>query len=575
MGQQNERFRKYAKAQFGELLTAVVKHPAMLVWLDADSNRAGHANENLARELMELFTLGIGHYSEADVQGGSRALTGWGVASKTYRFISNRHDEDEISLLGQRQRLNGDELLAVLLEHPATVRRLAWRLCTMFFGEAVVSDAAMDSLAAELHNRKLDIRWAVETILRSEAFYSSANLRARIPGPPEFIVGCVQALELCQPPPSTLLLAEWNNRMGQELFYPPNVGGWPEGRSWLSSRAVIARVNFISTLVAGGLWNLIQKPDLRKLAERHGKAGSLEQSIQWLCELMFGEAPPRIVNSAISAAHAKNENDQLTVALVALLSNPRPSLPERKTNMLSRRQFILRSSSLISLSPLVPTMLCRAAMAATAEADGKVLVVIQLDGGNDGINTVVPYGDDGYAKARVKLRLDTDKLHKLNDHVGLHPQMLVRESTVRRRPAGDRARRRLSESGSFALPQHAHLANGQHGRRGAQQLRLARPIARCDRDRQQSWRCRGNLCWPGSNSRGTLGAPGHSHRIVAYGGFDAAKPPHPGPLPGGEGEASGFDTKLRSRSRHGRRFRATVRQPPGAFGLRGGGAVSP
>ncbi len=235
MGQQNELFRKYAKAPFGELLTAVVKHPAMLVWLDADSNRAGHANENLARELMELFTLGIGHYSEADVQGAARALTGWGVAGKTYRFISNRHDDDEISVLGQRQRLNGDELLAVLLEHPATARRLAWRLCTMFFGEAVVSDAAMDSLAAELHDRKLDIRWAVETILRSEVFYSSANLRARIPGPPEFIVGCVQALELCQPPPSTLLLAEWNNRMGQELFYPPNVGGWPEGRSWLGS----------------------------------------------------------------------------------------------------------------------------------------------------------------------------------------------------------------------------------------------------------------------------------------------------------------------------------------------------
>jgi uncharacterized protein (DUF1800 family) len=326
MGQQNELFRKYAKAPFGELLSAVVKHPAMLVWLDADSNRAGHANENLARELMELFTLGIGHYSEADVQGAARALTGWGVAGKTFRFISNRHDEDEISVLGQRQRLNGDELLAVLLEHPATARRLAWRLCTMFFGEAVVSDAAMDSLAAELHDRKLDIRWAVETILRSDVFYSSANLRARIPGPPEFIVGCVQALELCQPPPSTLLLAEWNNRMGQELFYPPNVGGWPEGRSWLSSRAVIARANFISTLVAGGLWNSIHKPDLRKLAERRGKAGSLKQSIQWLCELMFGDAPPRIVDSAIAAAHGKNENDQLSAALVAFLTHPEAQL---------------------------------------------------------------------------------------------------------------------------------------------------------------------------------------------------------------------------------------------------------
>src|SRR6185369_8529945 len=102
--------------------------------------------------------------------------------------------------------------------------------------------------------------------------------------------------------------------------------GWPEGRSWLGSRAVIARANFISTLVAGGLWNSLQKPDLRKLAERHGKAGSLEQSINWLSELMFGEAPPRIVDSAISAAHAKNENDQLTAALVALLSNPEAQL---------------------------------------------------------------------------------------------------------------------------------------------------------------------------------------------------------------------------------------------------------
>jgi uncharacterized protein (DUF1501 family) len=91
--------------------------------------------------------------------------------------------------------------------------------------------------------------------------------------------------------------------------------------------------------------------------------------------------------------------------------------------MLSRRRFILHSSSLISLSPLVPTMLCRAAQAAPLEADGKVLVVIQLDGGNDGLNTVVPYADDGYAKARVKLRQETRELHKLNDRVGLHPRM--------------------------------------------------------------------------------------------------------------------------------------------------------
>ena len=96
--------------------------------------------------------------------------------------------------------------------------------------------------------------------------------------------------------------------------------------------------------------------------------------------------------------------------------------------MLSRRRFILQSSSLVSLSPLVPTMLCEAAHAAPAQADGKVLVVIQLDGGNDGLNTAVPYGDDGYAKARVKLRLETRDLHKLSDHVALHPQMNAAKS---------------------------------------------------------------------------------------------------------------------------------------------------
>ena len=119
--------------------------------------------------------------------------------------------------------------------------------------------------------------------------------------------------------------------------------------------------------------------------------------------------------------------------------------------MLSRRQFMLHSSSLISLSPLVPTMLCQAAQAAAAEADGKVLVVIQLDGGNDGINTVVPYGDDGYAKARVKLRLETRELHKLNDQVGLHPQMRSAKSLF------DDGRLAIVQGVGYPNPDNSHF----------------------------------------------------------------------------------------------------------------------
>jgi len=326
MREQNELLRKHARAPFGELLAAVVKHPAMLVWLDADSNRAGHANENLAREMMELFTLGIGHFTEADVQGAARALTGWSVADKAFRFVSARHDDKEIAVLGHRGQLTGDELLSLLIDNPATARRLAWRICTMFFGEGVVSDAALDAMAAELRDRKLDIGWAVETVLRSQLFYSQPNLRTRIAGPVEFIVGCLHALELCQPPPSTVLLAEWTSRMGQDLFYPPNVGGWPEGRSWLGSRAVIARANYVSTLVAGGLWNPDHQPDFGRLDGRYQKAASLKESVEWFAELIYGTPLPSAVAAALATAERKKEIDKLPAAVAALLWNPEAQL---------------------------------------------------------------------------------------------------------------------------------------------------------------------------------------------------------------------------------------------------------
>jgi uncharacterized protein (DUF1800 family) len=326
MREQNELLRKHARGSFGDLLRAVVKQPAMLVWLDANSNRAGHANENLAREMMELFTLGIGHYTEADVQSGARALTGWTIADKAYRFNSARHDDGELTVLGHSGKLSGDDLLDVLIESPATARRLAWRLSTMFFGEGAISDSALDSLAAGLHDRKLDIGWAVETVLRSQLFYSQPNLRTRIAGPVEFIVGCFHALELCQPPPSTVLLAEWTSRMGQDLFYPPNVGGWAEGRSWLGSRAVIARANFASALVAGGLWNPDHKPDFMRLAEHYGKSANFTESMKWFTELIYGKSLPSAIGVALAAAERKNETDKLPTALAALLSHPEAQL---------------------------------------------------------------------------------------------------------------------------------------------------------------------------------------------------------------------------------------------------------
>ena len=228
----------------------------------AQDNHKGKPNENLARELMELFTLGIGHYTEADVKEAARALTGWTVEGDSFREDPAQHDDGEKVLLGRRGRWTGTDLVAMLLEHPATAERLAWRICDTFLGEGDIDAAGIRLLASGLRQRDLDIGWAVGTVLRSRAFHEGRGRRGRVVSPVEFVVGAVRALELFDPPPSTLLLAEWATRLGQDLFYPPNVGGWPGGRSWISAGAMIGRTNYAAALAGGRDIGLPGPPDV-------------------------------------------------------------------------------------------------------------------------------------------------------------------------------------------------------------------------------------------------------------------------------------------------------------------------
>jgi uncharacterized protein (DUF1800 family) len=294
----------------------------MLIWLDADSNRKGHPNENLARELLELFTLGIGNYGESDVKEAARALTGWTIVGGQFGVRPERHDEGEKSILGQRGKFDGDQLLGLLVEHPATAKRIAWRICHTFMGEEVVDPPALLELADGLASRRLDVGWAVETILHSERFFSYANLRTRVLGPAEYIVGALRAFELCDPPPSTLLLADWSGRMGQDLFYPPNVGGWNEGRQWLGSRAILARANFAAALAEGRLWRLVGRPEFGELLLRHGQDGNLNERVAWLATLLWGESPPGVVQAVVAGAGAMKNENRLANAAAQLLARP-------------------------------------------------------------------------------------------------------------------------------------------------------------------------------------------------------------------------------------------------------------
>jgi len=216
----------------------------------------------------------------------------------------------------------------MLLDHPATAERLAWRICDLLMGEGVVDANALRALADGLRQRRLDVGWAVETVLRSEAFFAEANLGTRIVGPVEYVIGAARALELFDPSPSTLILAEATANLGQDLFHPPNVGGWPGGRSWLGTRAVIGRHNYAVGLLDGVTVGLPRPVDVLALARRYRQGGSLADVVTFHAELFLGAAPgdwrDRILATLGPKPALTPDNARRAVALV--LASPEAQL---------------------------------------------------------------------------------------------------------------------------------------------------------------------------------------------------------------------------------------------------------
>jgi uncharacterized protein (DUF1800 family) len=328
MHRQNQLFRGLGCKPFGELLNAVVRDPALLVWLDAPANRKGHPNENLGRELMELFTLGIGPYTEADVKEAARALTGWSLVRDEFRELPQHHDEGEKTILGRNGAWTGGDLVNLLLEHPATAGRLAGRVCGLFLGDGAADTAAMNALAAGLRQRKLDVAWAVETVLRSRVFFADAERGNSVRGPVEFVVAAARALELLDPPPSTLVMADWAARLGQDLFYPPNVGGWPGGRGWITTRSALGRASYAAALVGGAR---VGRPpfDPLPLARRHDRGRDLDDTLAFYSELLLGTPPAPAWRERLLAALSPKpgqEAEAARQAVAVILASPEAQL---------------------------------------------------------------------------------------------------------------------------------------------------------------------------------------------------------------------------------------------------------
>ncbi|MFQ5461804.1 MAG: DUF1800 family protein [Phycisphaerae bacterium] len=245
IAEQNELLRKLSTERFGDLLRGICRNPAMLRYLDNVSNRKQHPNENFARELLELFTLGAGHYTETDIQEAARALTGWTFDEEGFRFRRSWHDDGIKTFLGKTGRLDGDDIIRIILEQPATAEHLARKL-VLFFVRDDPPEALVHGLADSLRRTDFDIRASMRTLFVSEAFYQSA-VNTHIKSPVELVVGTLRSLRYRNV--DYFAMSEQLRSMGQVLFQPPNVKGWDGGRKWISSATVFRRRQFLGSLL--------------------------------------------------------------------------------------------------------------------------------------------------------------------------------------------------------------------------------------------------------------------------------------------------------------------------------------
>ncbi len=277
---QNQLFRKHALGNFRTLTLAVSQDPEMLRYLNGNQNYKDHPNENYGRELMELFTCGIGNYTEEDVKAAARAFSGWNLRRDDFRFNPAQHDNTLKTFLGKTGNWNGDDIVDILVAHPATARRLCTQLFTQF-AYPNPEPAVMDALIQTYYASGYDIRAVMSRIFHSEAFYSPKARFAVIKSPALYVAGTVrmlgmaQALELpaaeitpandmaANPAAPPAVTAKQGSRraigrrigvlaglptamrsMGQELFAPPTVKGWDGGEAWINTSTLLARVAF-------------------------------------------------------------------------------------------------------------------------------------------------------------------------------------------------------------------------------------------------------------------------------------------------------------------------------------------
>lgn len=312
---QNALIRAQGLGDFKAMLHGMSRDTAMLVWLDGNANRKRHPNENFAREIMELFALGVGNYTEKDIQEAARAFSGWHVREGAFWFNRAQHDDSAKTVFGKTGNYDGTAIVDLCLAQPACPRFLAMKLLKTF-SCSEPTPAMIDALASRIRLHDYAMSPVLRELLSSQLFFSEACRRSVIKSPLDLVVGSLRSLAATVKwPPVSGLLAN----LGQEVFVPPSVKGWEGGRLWINSSTILLRTNFATDLASG------DKIATLLPAVLDGADGNSETVVTRLERLLLGGNGDAELHASIVRHHEQadgNAVQKLRSTLQLILSLP-------------------------------------------------------------------------------------------------------------------------------------------------------------------------------------------------------------------------------------------------------------
>lgn len=262
MQKQNNTIRKHALGKFGDMLHAIAKDPAMIIYLNNQQNTKQAPNENFAREVMELFTLGEGNYTEQDIKEAARAFTGWAANRKgEFEFHAHDHDDGEKTFFGKKGNFNGEDILNIILENKQTAVYLTTKIYREFVNDKINSEK-IKSLSEEFYQSGYDITLLMKKIFTSAWFYDDENMGCKIASPVELMVRYKRLINLGFENDQSLI--DLQKTLGQVLFFPPNVAGWKGGAGWIDSSSLLLRLNLAQAMLSDGKISFQPKPEFEE-----------------------------------------------------------------------------------------------------------------------------------------------------------------------------------------------------------------------------------------------------------------------------------------------------------------------